>query len=139
MMNQETIQPSALPTVFISYSHKDEPWKDRLRPHLGVLERLGQITIWDDRQIDPGGQWFEDIKGVMDRAAVALCLISADYLASDFVTRGRDPLPADPSRAGRDGAHPGAAAPLPLESSALVKGNPDAAPRRPMHCQGIQG
>lgn len=22
------------PTVFISYSHKDEGWKDRLRPHL---------------------------------------------------------------------------------------------------------
>ena len=79
--------PANHPIVFISYSHKDETWKDRLRPHLKVLEQLGQITIWDDRQIDPGGQWFEEIKGVMDRAAVSLCLISADYLASDFVTR----------------------------------------------------
>jgi len=26
------------PTVFISYSHKDEKWKDRLRSHLKVLE-----------------------------------------------------------------------------------------------------
>ena len=24
------------PTVFISYSHQDEPWKDRLVTHLGV-------------------------------------------------------------------------------------------------------
>ena len=42
------------PTVFISYSHKDEDWKDRLRPHLGVLEKAGRITLWDDRRIDAG-------------------------------------------------------------------------------------
>ncbi len=36
------------PTVFISYSHKDEIWKDRLRPHLKVLEQQGQITIWKE-------------------------------------------------------------------------------------------
>ncbi len=27
------------PSVFISYSHKDEEWKDRLKPHLGMLEK----------------------------------------------------------------------------------------------------
>ena len=42
------------PTVFISYSHKDEEWKDRLRPHLGMLEKIGRLTIWDDREIDQG-------------------------------------------------------------------------------------
>jgi hypothetical protein len=30
------------PTVFISYSHKDEVWKDRLLEHLGGLEVLGR-------------------------------------------------------------------------------------------------
>ena len=63
------------PTVFISYSHKDEEWKDRLRPHLGTLEIAGRITIWDDRKIDPGHDWFDEIKGIMDRAAVSVCLI----------------------------------------------------------------
>ncbi len=79
------------PLVFISYSHKDELWKDRLRPHLGVLEKADRISIWDDRQIDPGGKWYNKIKEVMDRAAVAVCLISADYLNSDFCTKEEIP------------------------------------------------
>ena len=37
--------------IFISYSHMDEEWKDKLRPHLKVLEQLGEIVIWDDRKI----------------------------------------------------------------------------------------
>jgi len=80
-----------LPTVFISYSHKDEAYKDLLHPQLGVLEKQDRITIWDDRQIDPGGKWFNEIKQVMDRAAVTVCLISADYLSSDFCTKEEIP------------------------------------------------
>jgi len=79
------------PTVFISYSHKDEAWKNRLRPHLKMLEKQYLITIWDDGQIDPGGKWFNEIKQVMDRAAVAVCLISADYLSSDFCIKEEIP------------------------------------------------
>lgn len=72
------------PTVFISYSHQDEAWKDRLRPHLGVLERAGRITIWDDRRIGAGEEWYDEIKDAMDLAKVAVCLISADFLSSKF-------------------------------------------------------
>ncbi len=79
------------PTVFISYSHLDEIWKDRLRPHLKVLEQVGRISIWDDRQIDPGGEWYDKIEVVMDEAAVTVCLISADYLASDFCVKEEIP------------------------------------------------
>ncbi len=43
------------PTIFISYSHKDEVWKDRLKPHLEVLETAGRISIWDDRGIGRTG------------------------------------------------------------------------------------
>jgi tetratricopeptide (TPR) repeat protein len=79
------------PTVFVSYSHKDELWKDRLRPHLGVLEQVGDVTIWDDRDIGAGADWYDEIREVMERAAVAVCLISADYLASDFVHKEEIP------------------------------------------------
>lgn len=75
------------PTIFISYSHKDESWKDRLRPHLKVLEQLDRIKIWDDRQIDAGAEWYDNIKQAMAEAAVSICLISADYLASDFCVK----------------------------------------------------
>ena len=79
------------PTVFISYSHKDETWKNRLRPHLGVLEQVGRITIWDDRRIDAGAEWYDEIRQVMERAAVTVCLISADYLSSDFCIKEEIP------------------------------------------------
>ena len=79
------------PTVFMSYSHKDEVWKDRLRPHLGVLEKAGRIAVWDDRRIDAGATWYPEIEGAMANAAVAICLISADYLDSDFCIKEEVP------------------------------------------------
>ena len=72
------------PTVFISYSHKDREWEGRLRPHLGLLERAGRITLWDDRRIDAGDTWYNEIEEAMANAAVSVCLISADYLDSKF-------------------------------------------------------
>ncbi len=79
------------PTVFISYSHKDEIWKDRLRPHLKMLEQQGRLITWDDRNIDAGDTWYDEIKNTMQHAAVAVCLISADYLASDFCVKEEIP------------------------------------------------
>ena len=79
------------PTVFISYSHIDEIWKDRLRPHLGMLAQEGRLTIWDDRGIDGGATWYDEIKGAMEHAQVAVCLISADYLNSSFCIKEEIP------------------------------------------------
>ncbi|HEX6184254.1 MAG TPA: TIR domain-containing protein [Pyrinomonadaceae bacterium] len=72
------------PTVFISYSHKDESWKDWLLPQLRALELAGRIAVWDDRKIDGGDTWYPEIEAAMGKAAVSLCLISPDYLASRF-------------------------------------------------------
>lgn len=69
------------PSVFISYSHKDEIWKDHLQRHLEVLENVGKINIWEDRKIDHGGKWFNEINDAMRNAAVAVCLISSDLKA----------------------------------------------------------
>ncbi len=91
-MATATAPPSAdFPLVFVSYSHKDEVWKDRLRPHLALLERDDRILIWDDRQIEPTAEWYDEIKAVMTRASIAVCLISADYLASEFCTKEEIP------------------------------------------------
>jgi hypothetical protein len=40
--------------VFISYSHKDESWKDRVMTHLGVPEKQGNFKLWSDRDIAVG-------------------------------------------------------------------------------------
>jgi tetratricopeptide (TPR) repeat protein len=80
------------PTVFISYSHKDEIWKDRLLPQLKSLQQLDRIVVWDDRQIDAGDQWYPEIKEAMEKARVAICLISPNYLASDFCVKEEVPF-----------------------------------------------
>ena len=89
------------PTVFISYSHKDEKWKDWLLPQLRVLEMAGRIIVWDDRKIDQGDQWYDEIIEAMDDAAVTICLISPDYLASDFIAK--EEIPYLLERRKRDG------------------------------------
>ena len=40
------------PLIFISYSHKDEAWKDRLVTRLNVLQYQDSLEIWDDRRIE---------------------------------------------------------------------------------------
>ncbi len=87
--------------VFISYSHKDEGWKDRLMPHLRTLEQQGEITLWDDRKINPSEDWYPAIKKELDGAAVAICLISANYLSSDFINK--EEIPDLKLRRSRDG------------------------------------
>ena len=37
--------------VFISYSHRDRKWVDRLRIHFKPFERDGLLTVWEDTQI----------------------------------------------------------------------------------------
>jgi len=84
-LSRPSPEASRAPSVFLSYSHKDEVWKDRLKTHLGVLEAEGRLDIWDDRRIEAGTDWFEEIQDAMARASVAVLLISADYLTSKFI------------------------------------------------------
>ncbi len=71
--------------IFISYSHKDEDWKDRLVTHLGVLEKQGHLEIWDDRRIQGGDDWFPEIENAIEPAHIAIPLITANFLTSDFI------------------------------------------------------
>lgn len=73
------------PTVFISYSHKDEAMKDRLVTHLGVLQQEGLLDLWDDRRIGAGEDWYPEIEDAMKRASVTILLVSADFLTSKFI------------------------------------------------------
>ncbi len=72
-------------SIFFSYSHKDTVWVERLRMHLQVAQRQGTISLWDDRQIKPGGKWKDEIREVLETTSVAILMISPDYLASDFI------------------------------------------------------
>ncbi len=80
-----------LPQVFISYSHRDKKWLERLQVFLKPLERAGLVERWDDTRIDPGGKWKDQIKDAIEFSFAAILLISADFLASEFITT--DELP----------------------------------------------
>lgn len=70
--------------VFVSYSHKDEKWKDKVCLQLGVLAGEG-VSVWDDRRIAGGDDWLPEIKQAIDECDVALLLVSAHFLTSKFI------------------------------------------------------
>ncbi len=73
--------------IFISYSHKDTYWLERLTTTLKPLARRGEISIFSDLDIQTGTQWREAIQQALDSAEVAILLVSQDFLASDFIAQ----------------------------------------------------
>ena len=70
--------------VFFSYSHRDEKLRDKLAPHLSMLQRQGIIKSWHDRKISAGTEWAQAIDDNLNSAGIILLLISADFLASNY-------------------------------------------------------
>ncbi|MGH3804622.1 MAG: toll/interleukin-1 receptor domain-containing protein, partial [Pseudonocardiaceae bacterium] len=71
--------------VFVSYSHHDAEWALRLRVLLKPLVRSKQLRLWIDTDIRVGDEWHPDIIRAIEQSNVALLLVSADYLDSDFI------------------------------------------------------
>lgn len=71
--------------VFISYSHKDETFKDELDTHFSALKRSGLVDVWHDRRIDAGTEWDDEIKAELESADIILLLVSANFLASEYI------------------------------------------------------
>src|SRR4051794_13839548 len=71
---------SSSPRVFISYSHKDVRWLDRLKTMLQPLARSGEIDPWDDMRIRSGQYWREEIARAIASATTAVPLVSPEFL-----------------------------------------------------------
>jgi len=75
---------SSPPKVFISYSRADEAWKNRLVRQLQVLALENVLEARDDCRIAAGEDWHSAIKAAMEQAQVAVFLVSANFLTSEF-------------------------------------------------------
>jgi len=78
-------------TVFVSYAHRDKRHLERLVVHLKPLEHAGLIDVWNDKRLIPGATWRHEIETAISSAKLAILLISADFLASEFITSNELP------------------------------------------------
>lgn len=71
-------------SVFFSYSHKDEEYRDELEIHLSALKRQGLIEVWHDRRIQAGSEIDGEIESRLESADIILLLVSPYFIASDY-------------------------------------------------------
>lgn len=77
--------------VFISYSHADRDRLQKVQEQLGVLVAGGLISSFDDTQIGVGEYWEARLDQAMLEAQIALLLISAPFLNSEFIRKSEVP------------------------------------------------
>lgn len=78
--------------IFISYSHEDAKWLKMLKKHLKVLSKYSDdIDYWEDTRLKGGDKWKDEIAKAIERANVAILLVSTDFLASDFISNNELP------------------------------------------------
>jgi hypothetical protein len=79
-------------SIFISYAHVDKEWLTKLRTHLRPLERITDVTVFADTDIKADEKWREKIRQEIESATFGILLISANFLASDFINDHELPL-----------------------------------------------
>jgi hypothetical protein len=71
--------------IFVSYSHADAGWCKDLVIMAAPLVRYGGMQYFADTDIAAGSSWPSTIHKALDKAAVAVLLVSRHFFASQFI------------------------------------------------------
>lgn len=71
--------------VFISYSHADKIFCNKLLKVLSPLIRRGILKLWYDDEINVGDVWSRAIDNKLKESDIVIFLLSWDFIASDFI------------------------------------------------------
>jgi len=123
---------TASPRVFVSYSHADQRWVDRLKRHLRSILPAGSLEVWNDTRIKPGTLWRQEIADVLDSCRIVVLLVSADFLASEYVANEELPLILQKAQTGEMRVLPIILSPCAFDRTRLARFQPVNAPSSPM-------
>ena len=95
------VKPTQPIKVFLSYSPNDERLKKKLDKHLSLLKRQEYISSWDEQQILAGDEKEKEISKHLEDANLVLCLISPDFIQSDYCYTVEMPYALEKKKAGK--------------------------------------
>ena len=93
------------------------------------IARHHSAEVWHDGRIGAGLDWYEAITTAMQKASISVCLVTGNYLRSEFCMR-EELSSLFQQRQGRDVRASASDRALRLESQAGVELDPDVARRR---------
>lgn len=82
LMKEKDVKELDPPSVFISYAHNDKTYFDIFIHYLQIHSGW---KIWTDRNIQIGSDWFQSIEKSITISDIAVLLISANFLSSEFI------------------------------------------------------